>query len=167
MKRNFLRLLRLFAAIKNGRTFQSARREFFRFRLSLGQNGTRLGLERVLREVHDFEERGAVGRGEIGNDFAIKFALGGNQTFDETAVSNASFARGGVDARLPEIAINALLRAAIAVGVLTAVVNGVGRVAVKFGTFETEAFGSRQHSLTAFTGSGGISDTHDSLFVKG
>ena len=59
-------------------------------RLSLGQNGAGLVLQRVLGNVDDFEERGVVGRGEIRNDLAVEFALGGNQALDETAVSDAS-----------------------------------------------------------------------------
>jgi len=110
-------------------------------RLSFGQNGAGLVLQRVLGDVDDFEERGVVGRSEIRNDLAVEFALGSNQAFDETAVSDASGARGGVDARLPEVTIDAFLRAAIAVGVLSAVIDGVGRVAVKFGALEAIALG--------------------------
>ena len=110
-------------------------------RLSLGQNGAGLVLQRVLGNVDDFEERGVVGRSEIRNDLAVEFALGSNQAFDETAVSDASGARGGVDARLPKVTIDAFLRAAIAVGVLAAVIDGVRRVAVKFGALKAEALG--------------------------
>jgi len=131
-----------------------ARREFISFRLRLGQNGAGLVLQRVLGDVDDFEKRGVVGRGEIRNDLAVELALGGDQTFDETAVGDAGGAGGGVDARLPEIAIDALLGAAVTVGVLPAVVHGVGRVAVKFGALEAEALGGCQHSSTTFAGSG-------------
>jgi len=138
----------------------------FRFRLSLRQRGTGLGLQRVLRDVHDFKERGVVGRGEIGNDLAVELALGGNQAFDETAVSDTSGARGGIDARLPEIAIDALLGAAVAVGVLTTVIHGVGRVAVKFGALEAEALRGCQHSSTTFAGSGGVGNAHCSSVLN-
>jgi len=117
------------------------RRIIYSMRLSLGQNGAGLVLQRVLGDVDDFEERGVVGRSEIRNDLAVEFALGGNQAFDETAVGDAGGAGSGVDTRLPEVTIDALLRAAIAVGVLAAVIHGVRRVAVKFGALKAEALG--------------------------
>ena len=135
--------------------------------LSFGQGSGRLVLERGFDEVDDFAKRDGVGSSEISEHLAVDLDLRGFDTFHETAVGQAEVTDGSVDTDLPEVTVIALFRFAIAVSVLAAVVNGVGRVAVKFGTFETEAFGRRQHSLTAFTGSGGIGDTHDSLFVKG
>ena len=145
---------------QNGRPLLVARVDFLSKRLSLGQNGAGLVLERVLRDIHDFKECGVVGRSEIRNDFAVEFALRGDQAFDEAAVGDAGFAGGGIDARLPEVAVNALFCAAIALGVLPAVIHGVGSVAVKFGALEAEALGRRQHPFATFAGSGRIGDTH-------
>ena len=81
---------------KTGELFSPPVENLFRFRLSLGQNRAGLVLQRVLRDVDDFKERGVVGRGEIRNDLAVEFNFGGNQAFDEAAVSDASGAGGGV-----------------------------------------------------------------------
>lgn len=118
--------------------------------LSQGRGG--LLLQRGLGEFNDDEERGVVRRGDVGDDFAIQFALGSFQALDEAAVSDASFAGGGVDTSLPEIAEGALFHATIAISVLTTMIHGVGSVAIQFGAFEAKAFSRLQHTIAAFAG---------------
>ena len=72
-------------------------------------------------------------------------------------------AGGGVDARLPEIPEGALLSAAVAISVLTPVIDGIGGVAIKFRAAHPEAFGSPDHSGAAFAGGRGVCDSHKSL----
>jgi hypothetical protein len=43
---------------------------------------------------------------------------------------------------------------------LTAMVKGIGRVAVKFGALETKAFGGCDHPFAAFAGSWGVGNSH-------
>src|SRR5204863_4360518 len=95
-----------------------------------------------------------------GKNLAVERAFGGFEAFHEAAVGQAGGADGGVDADLPEVTESALLGAAIAVGVLAAVVDGVGRVAIQFGAPQAKAFRGGNHPFAAFAGSGGISDSH-------
>src|SRR3974390_2645143 len=104
--------------------------------LSLCQGGGGLVFERGLGSVDDFAKRGGIGGGDVGDDLAVEGDFRGLEAFHKSAVGQASFADGGIDARLPEVAEGALFGAAIAVGVLPAMVNGVGGVAVKFAAFE-------------------------------
>ena len=91
----------------NGRSLLIARFEIVVIGLSLGRS--RFGLQRVLRELDQFIERGHICRGDVRQHFAVERAFGGFQTFHETAVGRAGFARGGIDADLPERAESALL----------------------------------------------------------
>ena len=100
--------------------------------LSLDQGRRRLVLQRGFGDVHDFGERGGVGRGDVRQNLAIELAFGRVEAFDKAAVGQTEFANGGVDAGLPEITEGALFAAAIAVGVLPAVVNGVETVPLRF-----------------------------------
>jgi hypothetical protein len=49
---------------------------------------------------------------------------------------------------------------AIAVGVLPAVIHGVGGVAIELGALEAEAFRRLQHAVAAFAGGGRIGNSH-------
>ena len=123
----------------------------------------RFGLERALSKLHQFPEgRGIRGR-EIGDDLPVKRALGGLQSFDEAAISNARSARGGVDADLPEVAEGALFEAAVAIGVLPTMIHGVGSVAVKLRAFKAKAFRRLEHAIAAFSGGGGVCYSHKSV----
>jgi hypothetical protein len=43
---------------------------------------------------------------------------------------------------------------------LAAMINGIGRVTVKFGTAHPEALGGREHPFAAFAGSGRVCYSH-------
>lgn len=120
----------------------------------------RLGLEGALGHLHQFVESGVIGGGDIGEHLTVDADLGGFEAFHEAAVGEACGAGGGVDSDLPEAAEVALFVATIAVGVLAAVVDSVGGVAIEFRTAEAVALGGLQHALAAFPGSWGVCDTH-------
>jgi len=104
----------------------------------------RLGLQRALGNLDEFAKTRIVCRGDVGNDLAIQPDLRGFQPFHESAVSGAGGAGGGVNANLPERTKRALLDLAIAESVLTAMVQGVGGVAIQFGPAHAKAFGGFQ-----------------------
>ena len=60
--------------------------------------GLALGLECALGGVDQLAECGGVGRSQVGEDLAVHIDVGCLQALDETAVSNAGLAGGGVDA---------------------------------------------------------------------
>ncbi len=95
-------------------------------------------------------EGGGVGSGEVGEDLAVESDFGRLETFHKTAVGDASGAGCGINANLPQGAEGSLFGAAIAKGVLPAMINGIGGVAVKFGTTHPEALGGADHSGAAF-----------------
>src|ERR1051325_3305031 len=129
-------------------------------KLSLHQGGGGLVLEGGFGDVHDFGEGGGVSGGDVGQRFAVKDAFRGFEAFHEAAVGQAGFANGGVDADLPKVTEGAFFNAAIAIGVLSAMVNGVGSVTVKFGAAHPEAFGGPDHSCAALAGGGSIGNAH-------
>ncbi len=126
----------------------------FNLKLRFCQSRAGLVLERVLGDFNQLIKRCGVLRGDVGQNFSVERAFRGFEAFHESAVSQTGGARRGVNADLPEITEIAFLGAAVAIGVLTAMVNGVAGVAIQFGTFETEAFGRRQHPFATFAGSG-------------
>src|SRR6478609_10717666 len=98
-----------------------------------------LGLQRVLGGGDQFIKRAVIRRGDVGEDLAIQTDLRGLQTLHETAVSHARRASSRVDANLPQRAVIALLGLAIAEGVLPAVIERIGGVAIKFAATHPEA----------------------------
>ena len=64
---------------------------------------------------------------------------------------------------MPQCAEVALLGLAVAVSVNAAVVNSVGRVAVKLGAAHPEALGGADHPGAAFAGSGSVGNAHESV----
>jgi hypothetical protein len=70
-----------------------------------------------LDQSHNRLEALGIGDGHVGEDLAIEFDVGLEQSGDEFAVAEAQRADGGVDARDPEPAEISLSVAAIAVGV--------------------------------------------------
>src|SRR5438132_283691 len=61
-----------------------------------------LGLEGALGNLHELVEGGVIGRGDVGNDFAVQRYFGGLETFHQPAVGGAGSPRGGIDADLPK-----------------------------------------------------------------
>ena len=116
---------------------------------------------------HFGKKRRRIGRGDIRQHLAVERDLGGLEPFHEAAVGRPGSAGGGVDTDLPERPEIALLGLAVAVGVGAAVVNGVGRIAVKFGAAHPEAFGGCYHPFAAFAGGDCVSYAHGSLKVGG
>ena len=90
--------------------------------------------------------------GDVSEDLAVENDFGRFQAFHESAVGQAGFANGGVNADLPEVTERALFGAAIAIRVLATVIDGVRGVTVKFGALEAEALGSGKHSPATFAG---------------
>src|SRR6185312_15747150 len=131
---------------------------------SLRDSGLRrgFGLERILGDLDQFAKRRVVLRGDVGKHLAVERDLCGFQTLHEPAVGQSGGTGGGVDADLPERAEIALLCFAVAVGVLTAVIDRVGGVTVKFRAAHPEAFGGPDHSGAALAGGGGVGDSHGS-----
>src|SRR5580693_4097185 len=127
--------------MKNGRTFSGSPFVEFNFwvRLRFCQSGAGLVLKCVFRDVDQFSKCRCVLRRDISQNFPVERTFRGFQAFHETAVSQAGGTRCGVDSDLPEVAERALFDATVAIGVLAAVVNGIGRVSVKFGALEAEA----------------------------
>jgi|HubBroStandDraft_1064217.scaffolds.fasta_scaffold214653_3 hypothetical protein len=109
-------------------------------RSGFGQGGTGLVLQRALGDVHQFGKRSGILRGDVSEDLAVERDFGRFQTFHETAIGQAGFADGGVDANLPEITERAFFGTAIAIRILTAVIDGIRGVAIKFGALEAKAF---------------------------
>src|SRR5260221_579077 len=93
----------------------------------------RFGFEGVLRNLDEFAESAGVGGGEVRQDFAVEGDFGGFEAFDETAVGQSGGPSGRVDADLPEITEGPFFYAAIAEGVLPAVVDGIRSITVQFG----------------------------------
>src|SRR5688572_18209934 len=117
-----------------------------------GLRGLRsLGLQRVLGGGDQFIKGAAVGRGDVSEDLAIQTDLRRLETFHKTAVSHARGAGGGVDANLPKRAVIALFGLAIAEGVLAAVVERIGCIAIKFAAAHPKALGGFNCPDTAFT----------------
>jgi len=121
------------------------------------------GFERVLGDLDQFDKGGVVLRSQVGNDLAVERDLRGLQTFHEPAVGKARSAGSGVDADLPERAEIPFFGLAIAIGILAAMIERVGRVAVKLLAAHAEAFGGADHSPSALAGGGGVGDSHRSL----
>ena len=90
------------------------------------------GLQRVLGDLDQLGKRRAIRGRDVGEDFAVEGDFGGFEAFHEAAIGGAGGASGGVDTNLPQRAEVALLGAAVAEGVLPAVIDGVGGVAIKF-----------------------------------
>src|SRR6185437_6855991 len=122
-----------------------------------------LGPERVLGDLDQLAKRGVVLRGDVGQHLAVERDLRGLQTFHEPAVGQSGGTSGGIDADLPERAEIALLGLSIAVGVLTAMIDRIGGVTVKFRAAHPEAFGGPDHSGAALAGGGGVGDSHGSV----
>src|SRR5260221_10226122 len=115
-----------------------------------------LRLERGFRFVEDRVERGGVGYGEIGEDLAVEVDPGGFQALDESAVSQAICARGGVDALLPEHAEIALPGLAIAVGPILAFHHCILRVAEELRAAAAESAGFIGDFFAALPAGGSI-----------
>src|SRR5690606_15980844 len=95
------------------------------FAFALSRSGS---LELGLGLFDDGGEGSRLVHGKIGEDLAIHLDAGLQQAMDEHAVAQAMFAGRGVDARDPQGAEIALLLAAIAIGILPGLDDGlVGR----------------------------------------
>src|SRR5262249_19150246 len=81
--------------------------------------------EGCLRLLCDGAKRRRVVHGEIGEHLAIDFEAGLHQAVDQSAVGQAIDARGRVDARNPERAELALLRAPVAIRILAGLDDGL------------------------------------------
>jgi hypothetical protein len=125
-------------------------RKMFANELRLGQCGAGLGLERGFGDGNQLREGCAVLRGDVGENLAIQRAFGGLKTFHEAAIRKAGSADRGVNADLPQIAELAFFAAAVAIGVLAAVINGVRSVTVQFAALEAKALRGANHSRAAF-----------------
>ncbi len=131
--------------------------------LRLRQRGGGFVLQRGLGDVHQLGKRGGVLRGDVGEHFAVERAFGGFEAFHKPAVGQTGGASTGIDADLPKVTERAFLDAAVAIGVLTTVIHGVGGVAVKFGAPQAKAFRGGDHPFAAFAGSWGVGNSHGSL----
>ena len=107
------------------------------------------GLQRVLGDLDQLSKRRVVGGRDVSEDFAVEGDFGGFEAFHEAAVGGAGGASGGVNANLPQRAEVTLLGAAIAEGILPAMIDGVGGIAIKFRAAHPEAFGGPDHSSAA------------------
>lgn len=113
-----------------------------------------LDFERVVGKFNERGKSRGVRGCQIGNDLAIQGALGGLQTFHETAVSRPGGTGGGVDAYLPKSAECALFGLAITIRVLHSVIERVGRVTIQLGALETKTLGGLDCANPALAGGG-------------
>ena len=70
-------------------------------------------------------EGGLIGHGEIGQDLAVHFDPGLVQAINKSAIGEAEFTRRGVDALDPQGSEIALLGAAVAIGILRCLLDGL------------------------------------------
>ena len=124
------------------------------------------GFEGGLGDLHQLAESTRIGRGEVSQNFSVEGDFGGFEALDKTAVGQARGARGRVDADLPQITESPFLYATIAEGILPAMIDGIGCIAVKFGAAHPEAFGGRDHAFASLAGSWGVGYAHIILIVK-
>ncbi|MPN02394.1 hypothetical protein SDC9_149610 [bioreactor metagenome] len=149
--------------IKTGEPVRSPVHHWLKTAGNLSLGG--FGFQSVLGNFDQGAKSGVVGRSDIGKDLAIKGHLGGLQAFHEAAVGGAGRAGGGIDADLPQIAEGAFLNAAIAIGILAAVINSVRGVTVKLRTAHPVAFSGVDHPCSAFAGGRCVCNSHG-LFLK-
>jgi hypothetical protein len=122
-----------------------------------------LGFQRVLGDFHQLTKGAGVCGRKIREHLAVEGHFRGFEPFHKPAVSHPGGANGGVDADLPESAESPLLHPAIAESVLAAMINGIGGIAIEFGTAHPEAFGGPDHSGAPFAGSGSVGNAHKSV----
>ena len=130
--------------------------------LSLGG----FGLQGIPGDFNQLGKGRGVGCGKVSQDLAIDGNLGRFESFHETAVSYPGCTRGGIDTDLPQCPESAFFGAAIAEGVLAAVIDGIRGIALEFGAAHPEAFGGTDHPGTALAGSWGVGNSHRSGKVK-
>src|SRR5262249_15188288 len=111
-----------------------------------------LGLQRVLGDFDQLTKRAVIRRGKISQNLAVQAHFRGFEAFHESAVGGPGSASRRVNPDLPEGAEIALFGAAIAKGILAAMVNGIGGVTIKFRTAHPEALGCPDHSCAPLSG---------------
>src|ERR1043166_6795562 len=129
--------------------------------LSFRQRGGGFGLQRILGEFDDLRKAGCVLCRDVRKNLSIERALRCFESLHESAVGQAGFTHGSIDACLPEITELTLAALAITIGVLTSVVDCIGRVAVKLRALEAKALGGTNHSRASFAGSWSVGNSHD------
>src|SRR5580704_1767459 len=89
---------------------------------------------------HERGECGGVFHRDVREDFAVEGDTGGFQAVDQLAVGQAVVACGGADALDPELAILALLDAAVALGVAIGAIGGFLGGLVELALCQEKAF---------------------------
>src|SRR5262249_27561390 len=88
------------------------------------------GFERILRDSDQLIKRSLICRGEVSHNLPVEGHLRGFQSLDQSAVSHARSPGGSIYTDLPERSEVALLGPSISIGVLPAVIQRIGGVAI-------------------------------------
>ena len=135
--------------------------------METGRASGSLRLQTVLSDLHQLPESLAVGGGNVGEHFTIEIDFGCLQAFHEAAVSHPRCTGCCVDSDLPQAAESPLLVAAVTVGILPAMIKGIGCIPIKFGSAQAEAFGGLDGALAALARCNGVGDSHGTILLKG
>src|ERR1043165_2479157 len=125
--------------------------------LSLGP----FALQSVFGDVDQFSKGGRICGRDVRQNLAVKGNFGGLQTFHKAAISRAGGAGGRIDADLPEGTEVSFFGFAVPEGVGPSMIQRVGSITVEFGAAHPKAFGGFNSADSAFSGSGGVSNSHD------
>ena len=135
--------------------------------METGRASGSLRLQTVLSDLHQLPESLAVGGGNVGEHFTIEIDFGCLQAFHEAAVSQPRCTGSCVDSDLPQAAESPLLVAAVTVGILPAMIKGIGCIPIKFGSAQAEAFGGLDSALAALARCNGVGDSHGTILLIG
>ena len=134
--------------------------------MDTGRASGSLRLQTVLSDLHQLPESLAVGGGNVGENFTIEIDFGCLQAFHEAAVGNPRCTGSCVDSDLPQAAEGPFPVSAVAVGILPAMIKGIGCIPIKFGSAQAEAFGGLDGALAALARCNGVSDSHSKILLR-